>query len=186
VLAQSFGMLKAVIQLQDLDGSAFSTARRAPWAMVALGPVYVGLHRSTCHQCDEESLVRTYGADKVALLHEDSTEQSALRQELGRADAIALALKAIESPCWVTSGPLQIKGQATPPAAFVREFSKRVSTTLFLPMAQHKLFQGLLGSVCPSCQAELGPQRRPNELTLAVTDTRGDFDMQPMPAVGWL
>lgn len=179
-------MRKAVISLQDLEGSAYSSARRVSWAMVFLGPVYVGLHRSTCRQCDEDSLARTYGADKVALLHEDLPEHAGLRSELGRADAIALALKTIDSPCWVTGGPLQIKGQATPPAAFVREFSKRVSTKLFLPMAQHKLVQGLLGSVCPSCHAELGPQCRPNELSLAVTDTRGDFDMQPMPAVGFL
>lgn len=179
-------MPKAVVYLQDLSESAYSSARKTPWAMVLLGPVYVGLHRSTCSHCDEDSLVRTYGADKVALLHEDSQENYEKRKELGRADAIAIVQKTIDSPCWVTGGPLNLMGQATPPAAFVREFCKRVSTSLFLPTAQHKLFNSLLGSVCPSCQSELGPQRRPNELILAVTDARGDFDLQPMPAVGFL
>lgn len=179
-------MTQAVVELQNLASSPFGSVRSRPWAVVLLGPLHVGIHRVSCPQCDSDSLIRTYHSATVALLHEDTPELVEQRRELGRNDEIALTQKVMTAPCWVTGGPLQIKSLATPPAAFVREFIKRMSLSLYLPMAQNKLVDGLLGSVCPNCQAELSSRPRRAEVIVVVTDAHGDFEMRPMPAVGIL
>lgn len=177
-------MTNAVVELQNLATSPFGSVRTTPWAMILLGPLHVGLHRVSCPNCDSDSLIRSYHSATVALLHEDSPDLAEQRRELGRDDEIALSQKVMNAPCWVTAGPVQIKALMTPPAPFVREFSKRASLSFFLPLAQNKLIAGLLGSTCPNCQTELKSKPRPAEFIVAVTDAHGDFDMRPMPAVG--
>lgn len=175
----------------DLAGTSFASVRTQPWLMVLLGPLMVGLHRCEC-PCGQVSLARQYLAGTAALLAQDSCDDAArvARQALGSADSLELATRVMESPCWVTGGPLAIRSPRTAVAAHVRESLGAATESLALPLAPHRRVvvdaAEVVGSVCPTCGEPVAPPSEGRPVVLAVVTDRHGADMRPVPMVACL
>ncbi|WP_454912715.1 hypothetical protein [Variovorax gossypii] len=175
----------------DLAGTPFESVRTQPWLMVLLGPLMVGLHRCEC-SCGQVSLARQYLAGTAALIAQDSSGDAArvARQALGAADSLELATHVMESPCWVTGGPLAIRSPRTAVAAHVRESMNTAAESLSLPLAPHRRLvvdaAQVVGSVCPACGEPVVPPTVGRPVVLAVATDQHGADMRPVPMVACL
>lgn len=162
-------------QLRDPE-NPFNSVMFKPWVMVAIDGLQVRLHETYCPDCNETLLFRKYYASKAALLWEHSNTDEGVKR---RDDALSLStfdlyLQTVQSPAWVSSGPLELINIRSNLPAFVKEFFSNSKSIFTSPYAMHKgktLGDGstVLGNFCPYCKTELHPPRGSALTTLMVT-----------------
>jgi hypothetical protein len=177
------------LKLEQLSGTPFASVRDEPWHMILAGPLMVGLHRTAC-ACGASALLRTYHAGTVALLRPDADDEAATidRRQLGTSDAVDLAMRFAQSPCWVHGGPLRLRSLRAAPPVHVRETIAQAVDAMGVQLAPHRRLdcaggRSVLADTCPSCGSALDdPCSGSPDLLIVVVDEHG-ADMRPVAMV---
>lgn len=172
--------------LQEVNNTPFASVREKPWAMILFGPIHIGLTTAFCEHCEADSLTRTYHAGRISLIAEDCPENEASNKAVLTSDPCELALSLLAAPCIVTGGPLLVREIRVHPPEHVKEFLKRASPLLFLPMAPQRLIAKVLRSVCPNCGQPLPIRNVQPRFSTPILDGDGMFDVTPIAVLAQL